>query len=420
MPFLFSTALSGLQASSDALNVTGNNIANANTTAFKSQSASFADVFNNSLGVRLNGADQSVQIGSGVVLTGTDTNFTQGSLSTSGSPTNAAIQGNGFFVVQDATNGLSYTRAGDFTLDHSGYLVTPTGQNVQGYAAVNGQIPPGSPLTAIKLPIGEAMPPVATTQATLRLNLDSTAAANSQFHAPVQVYDSKGVAHTLDMTFTQQANGSYLMSAMLDGNAAQANGSANPVAFTFDANGQLTAPATLSITPNQAQLNGASLPSININLFQTNPDGTQGPSNLTNYASASTVSSTDQDGFAPGTLTGLSISSDSNSNGTILGTFTNGQTRKLGQMAVALFNSPAGLRQLGGNLYGQTVGSGQPSIGVAGTGGRGQVVGGELEQSNVDITSELTNLIVSQRSFQANSRVITSIDQILQDIIQNV
>ena len=421
MGFNFSAALSGLRASSASLSAAGNNIANANTISFKSSTVSFADIFTNSLGVRFNGAGVTLQIGNGVSVAGTDTDFSQGTLKDSTSATSAAIQGNGYFVVADPTGTQSFTRAGDFTIDKDGYLVNSGGQRVQGYSAVNGAIPPGATLSALRVPIGEATPPFATTQATLRTNLSSKDAAGSVFHAPVNVFDSKGSAHTLDLVFTKQADGSFQMTATLDGNAAQAsvNGGAAagaPVSFTFDSNGQLTAPTSLSIVPDQTKLNSATLPSITINLRQINPDGTPGSVNFTNFDASSSVSSTSQDGFASGTLTGLSYSTDQS--GTLFAIFSNGQKRILGQLALATFNAQAGLRHLGGNLYGETVTSGQPSIGAAATGGRGSVVGSATEESNVNIADEFTQLIVAQRSFQANSRVITTISQTLQDLIQ--
>lgn len=423
MPFSFSTALSGLRANSDALSVTGNNIANSNTVAFKSGSISFADIFTSTSGVRLNGAGSSVQTGNGVRTAATTTNFTQGVLNESGSPTSAAIEGNGFFVVRDRAGALSYTRAGDFTLDRDGYLVTPTGQQVQGFPAANGRVDTGAPLAAMRVPVGETIAPVVTTEATLRLNLDSAAASGAVFHAPAQVYDTRGVSHTLDLTFTKQTDGSYQLTASLDGNPAQiaaGSGAATsaPISVTFDASGQLTAPDSLSVVPDQTLLGGASLPSINVPVRQTNADGTSGAPNFTNFASASAVSSTSQDGFPAGTLTGVSLATDRS--GTLLAVFSNGQLRPFGQLALATFNSQDGLKHVGGNLYSETPGSGQPSIGAAGSGGRGEVAGGALEQSNVDIASEFTDLIVAQRGFQANSRVISTISQTLQDLLQSV
>jgi flagellar hook protein FlgE len=418
MAFSFSTALSGLTAASEKISVSGNNIANANTVGFKSSSVSFADVFTNSSGIRLNGSGTALQFGKGVRLSATPTDFSQGTLDLTNTATNAAIEGNGFFVLADSLGALYYSRAGDFTLDRSGNLISPSGHFVQGYQAVNGTIPSGASLTTLNVPIGETQAPVVTSEATFSMNLNSKDPAASEFHALVNIYDSKGAAHKMDLIFTKQADGSYLMQAEVDGAAAttSVNGgaaSAAPVAVTFDSNGLLVTPATsLAVIPPTSVLNGATLPSVTINLRQT---GTGTP-NITNYASPSSVASTEQDGFASGELVGLAQSPDQN--GALYAVFSNGQRRLLGQMGLATFNSQASLRRLGNNLYGETIASGQPSIGVPGSGGRGTIVGASLEQSNVDIATEFTNLIVAQRGFQANSRVITTISQTLQDLLQ--
>jgi flagellar hook protein FlgE len=422
MPFSFSTALSGLRVSSDFLSSTGNNIANANTVAFKSSSVRFADVYVGSPGIRLNGAGASLQVGSGVRISATPTNYSQGAISETGIATNAAIEGNGFFVVADELGKLAYSRAGDFTIDRNGYVVLPAGQRAQGYAAVNGVIQPGSELSDIQVPLGQLIEPVTTTKATLRMNLNSEDPAGAVFHAPVQVYDSRGSAHALDLIFTRQADGSWQMVAELDGNAAQTSvdggtAAATPVSFTFDTDGKMSGPGTLSIVPDQTQLNGASLPAIEIVLRQpVTTTGVPGEPNLTSYASASGVSFTDQDGYTAGDLSGFTVAGDRT--GVVYAVFSNGQRRPLAQLAMATFNDQAGLRRAGNNLYGETLSSGQPSIGVGGSGGRGVIVSSALEQSNVDLASEFTDLIVAQRSFQANSRVISTISQTLQDLLQ--
>jgi flagellar hook protein FlgE len=224
----------------------------------------------------------------------------------------------------------------------------------------------------------------------------------------VQVYDSLGVGHTLNLVYTKTADLTYTVKATLDGTDAPLT----PTDLTFDSDGQLTTPASpaqLVVSPDQTTLNGATLPTININLYQ--PDGT---SNLTNLAAASGVSSTRQDGFAAGTVTGLLTDKA----GVMTAVFSNGQTRPLGQLALATFNSNDGLKALGGNLFGEWIGSGPPSIGRPAAAGRGEISGQALEQSNVDIAKEFTNLIVAQRSYQANSRVITTFNQALQDLLQ--
>jgi flagellar hook protein FlgE len=413
MSFSFGTALSGLRANSNALGVTGNNIANANTIGFRSGSITFADVFADSRGIRFNGAGTSMQVGNGVRVAAIHSNFSQGSLTETGASTNAAIQGNGFFVVRNANGEQHYTRAGDFVLNNNGNLVMPNGEIVQGYQAVNGVIPSGASVTDIQIPIGQTIPPTVTSEAMVRMNLDSTAATGAEFHATMRVYDSRGTARTLDMTFTRLANGSYDMNATLDGVAAQSNGGAT-VNFTFDANGNPTAPATLQIVPDQTALGGAALPSIDIELRQTNPDGTPGPFNITNYANPSAISATDQNGSAAGEFSGLA----SDNNGLLYAVFSNRQSRVIGQYALATFTSQEGLNRLGDNLFGETITSGQAAIGAPGSGGRGLVIGSALEQSNVDIATEFVNLIEAQRGFQSNSRVITTMNQALQELIQ--
>lgn len=418
MSFSFNSALSGLNANSNALNVVGNNIANANTTGFRSADITFADVYAGAGGARLNGAGTSLQTGNGVRTAAIHTNFTQGDLDEAGSTIQAAIQGKGFFVTRANDGSYNYTRAGDFTTTRDGGVVAPNGNKVQGYMATGGVIAPGTPLTDLTIPMGQTLPPQVTTNATLRMNLNSEAVAGSVFHAPVQVYDSLGSARTLDLTFTRQTNGSFQVTGELDGNAVQLDadgaGGAASTNFAFDTNGQLTTPQTLSVIPDQTQLNGANLPSIKINLRDTNPDGSPGTLNVTAYARPSAVASTIQDGFAAGELVGATI----DANGVIYGNFSNTQSRVVGQYAVAVFNSDESLQRLGGNMFGETLSSGQATVGEAGTGGRGVIAGGYLEKSNVNITNEFVDLIQAQRGFQANSRVITSLNQTFQDLLQ--
>jgi len=419
MPFSFNASLSGLNANSNALNVVGNNIANANTVGFRGSQITFSDVFANTYGVRLNGAGLSLQIGDGVQTASIQTNQSQGALNESTSSLHTAIQGNGFFVVKQKDNSLSFTRAGDFTINNQGYLITPRGDEVQGYAAINGTITPGSTLSSLRLPIGQTLSPQMTTNASMKINLDSQTATGATFHAPIQVYDSRGTRRTLDMTFTRLADGSFDGTATLDGNPAQlsSNGGASgsaPVNFTFDASGNLTNPTQFSIQPDQTQLGGASLPSIEIKLRETNPDGSPGAFNIVSYAQQSSTSANNQDGFPPGELSGSSI----DPNGVILAVFSNGQTRPIGQYALAMFNSAEGLSRRGDNLFAETLASNQATIGAPRSGGRGAIAGGYLEQSNVNLTNEFVKLIEAQRGFQSNSRVITSLNQTFQDLLQ--
>jgi flagellar hook protein FlgE len=420
MSLTFSTALLGLRANSNALSTVGNNIANANTTAYKSSTLNFADVYHDATSARFNGAGVALQIGGGVITAATTTNFSQGTFEDSGSALHAGVQGNGFFVVKDTEGAQNYTRAGVFSLSRDGYLEVPGGQRVQGYTAVDGVIPADAQLSDLRVSLGEFAAPIATDAATFRMNLSAKDAVGSSFHSAVQVFDSLGVAHTLDLTYTKTGNGAYTVTATVDGNAAQLNadggGGQASANLTFDSDGQLTAPTTLSVIADQTQLNGATLPDIAIGLYNVNPDGSQGASVITNYDAKSAVASTEQNGYASGTLAGLAFSTEGN--GELIAVYSNGQTRVVGQLALATFNSQESLRRLGDNLFSETNTSGAPSVGAPATGRRGGVVGGVLEKSNVDIATEFTNLIVAQRGFQANSRVITTINQTLQDVIQ--
>lgn len=420
MPLTFSTALSGLRANSNALGTVGNNIANANTTAYKSSTLNFADVFHDAASAKINGAGVVLQIGGGVNTVGSSTNFSQGTFEDSGSALHAGIQGNGFFMVKDSTGVQSFTRAGVFSLSRDGFLEVPGGQRLQGYQAVNGAIPEDAQLVDLRASLGEFAAPIATTSATFRMNLSAKDAVNSSFHSAVQVFDSLGISHTLDLTYTKTGNGAYTVTATLDGNAAQLDadggGGQASINMTFDSNGQMTSPTTLSVIADQSQLNGATMPDMAIGLYNTNPDGSQGSSVITNFDATSAVASTEQNGYASGTLAGLAFSPEGS--GEMIAVYSNGQTRVVGQVALATFNSQEGLRRLGDNLYSETNTSGAPSIGAPATGRRGGVVGGVLEKSNVDIATEFTSLIVAQRGFQANSRVITTINQTLQDVIQ--
>ena len=419
MTFSFNAALSGLNANSNALNVVGNNIANANTVGFRGSQITFSDVFANTSGARLNGAGLTLQIGDGVQTSSIQTNLSQGTLNESASSIHTAIQGNGFFVVKQPDDTFSYTRAGDFSINNEGYLITPRGDQVQGYPAVAGVITAGSSLSSLRIPIGQTLPPETTSNASLRINLNTNTVTGIDFHATFQAYDSRGTSRTVDITFSRLADGSFDATATLDGVATQLseNGgapAATPVNFTFDSAGNLLSPTQFSIQPDQTVLGGAVLPSIEVQLREINPDGSLGAYNIVSYARPSSNSANNQNGFPPGELTGSSIDPE----GIVLAIFSNGQTRPIGQYALATFNSSEGLSRRGDNLFAETLASNQATLGAPGSGGRGLVSGGFLEQSNVNITNEFVKLIEAQRGFQANSRVVTSLNQTFQDLLQ--
>jgi flagellar hook protein FlgE len=408
---LFSIPLSGLTASSDALNVISNNIANLNTTGFKGQQASFQDLFYQSLGTT--GAGDPVQMGAGTQVGSIDTNFSNGNLQSTGVPSNVAISGNGLFVTENASGGVSYTRAGDFGVNANGELVTSGGDAVLGYPAVDGAISQGQGLSALQLGQGQSSSPVATTTIQQQTNLDASAAVGTQYSTTQAVYDSLGNSHTLTFNFTKSATDTWTYQVTLP--AADTGGTGNPTVvgagtMDFNANGDLTTPAG-AITG--LAITGLADGAGPINMTW-NPYGTAGAGPLiTQVAAQSSTTTTNQNGYASGTLQSYNINAD----GTISGSFSNGQVQTIGQIALASFANMQGLALAGGNSYTPTLASGQAVIGAPEAGGRGSLTGGSLELSNVDISTEFTNLIVVQRGFEANARMVTTFDSVSQDTI---
>jgi len=566
----FSTSLSGVEAASQDLAVISNNLANLDTTGYKDQAANFQDFFYQMLGS--DGAGDPTQIGAGSVIESVISAFTQGTISSTGVPTDMAIQGNGFFVTQDGASTL-YTRAGDFSQNNAGYLVTDTGAYVMGYPAVNGVISPSQTLAPIQIANGQICAPQATSNIELTMNLDASAtpattsstggtgstgstgssgsvtgngtaatgtltitgnamagqtvtiggttytfettlgnspdevqidpnsAANTltnladaingtgtsgtnyssdtsgvssvtatagsttltltasqtgttgnsistsstwgsfggtalaggtaatssnsstgtsssgssdnTFSEPVVVYDSLGNSHTLTFTFTMTAKNTWSYKITIPD--ADVGGTGSPVSvgsgtLQFDANGNLISPASnvtgLTVT---GLADGASNLNLTWQLF--NP--TSNTPYITQVAGQSTVSSVDQDGYTSGSLQSFSINSD----GTIQGAFSNGQTLTLGQVALATFQNDQGLELNGGNTFLATPAAGTASIGAPDSGGRGTIVGQSLEASNVDMTTELANLIVAERDYQSNARAISTADQMLNYVL---
>jgi flagellar hook protein FlgE len=396
-----------MTASSEALSAIANNLANLNTVGYKDAQVQFSDLFYQNLGT--NGAGDPIQLGSGTAVGNTATFFTQGSVSPTGVATDVAISQDGFFVVQK--NGVtSYTRAGNFTTDNTGNLVTADGEQVMGYPANNGVINTAQGLTPINLGTGTISPPTATGNVQITANLDATAANGASFPATVTVYDSLGASHVLTFTFTKTAQNTWSYAVSIPGPDV---GATNPVTvssgtLTFDGNGNLLTPTGdvkgINIT---GFADGAKPLTFNWNLYQN------GAGLLTQEAAASSTSSTQQDGTSSGSLQNFAIGDD----GTISGTFSNGKTAVLGQLVLATFANEQGLSRTGNNDFQPTLASGQAVIGSPGTGGRGTLAGGSLESSNVDIATEFSNMIVAQRGFEANAHVVTTFDTIMQDTI---
>jgi flagellar hook protein FlgE len=404
----FSIPLSGLTAESTALSAIANNLSNQNTTGYKDTTVQFSDLFYQNLGTT--GSGDPIQEGAGTQVSSMPSLFTQGSISATGVPTDVAIQGSGFFAVEQ--NGItSYTRAGDFSLDQNNYLVTSLGQQVLGYPAVNGVVNTGAAIGPLQLGAGTISPPTATANVGMSTNLNASANPGDTFSTPVTVYDSLGATHILTFTYTNTGPGAWNYSITIP--AADVGAVGNPVVvqagtLAFNASGQLTTPAAnVPAIPIGPLADGAANMSFNWQLYNN------GTGQLTQVAGPSATTAITQDGSSAGSLVNFTIGSD----GTVTGSFSNGQTQALGQLALASFANNNGLELQGNTDFTPTLASGSPVIGIPGTGGLGTLTGGALELSNVDIATEFANLIVAQRGFEADAKAITTFDQITQDTI---
>jgi flagellar hook protein FlgE len=407
----FSIALSGLQANSVALNTIGNNLANLNTTAFKGQTTSFEDLFYQQIGQ--SGSGDAIQLGSGTRVSGTSTDFTEGTILPDSNANSAdmALAGNGFFVVQQG-GVQSLTRAGNFQLSSSGSLITQDGQQVMGYAAVNGVVNQNSNPTPITIPVGLNEGAQATQNFSVTANLNSNATVGTQFSSPVQIFDSLGQSHQATVSYTKTGTNTWSYSVALPAGDATGVPTNNTGTLTFDTSGNLVSPTgTVNNITFPTLADGASDLSFNWNL--NNSSGTPTVSQL---AAASSNTTESQDGFTSGVYQTFTVDSA----GVITAQFSNGRTSTVGQLAVATVANTAGLTASGGNNFMTTAASGLATVGVAGAGGRGTVDDGALEQSNVNISTEFSNLIVAQRAFEANSKTITTFDTISQDVLSMV
>jgi flagellar hook protein FlgE len=416
----FSTSLSGLNANQQKLNVIGNNLANINTIGFKSSTVDFSDLVSQSVG---GSSANPMQVGLGVTTGSISPNFSQGGIENTGVPTNVAIQGNGFFVIGNAAN-RSYTRAGDFSFDANGRLVTSDGMGVQGFSAtdpVTGAIITTGQPSDVVVPPGVLRAPTATTQFGTVSNLDASAAIGDTFTASTQIIDALGTAHVATITYTNTGPGAWdyditVPATEITGGVAgdpPTSLLAAPGSVTFGATGALVdvdgsgAVANVAIA-GPAWADGATSTPLTWALLDAN-----GTATLTGYTAPSATSSVTQNGAAAGTVSGISIDSA----GQIVATLGAGQTVVVGQVALATFNNPQGLVKVGSNRFGESAAAGIANVGVAGTGGRGSLIGSSLEQSNVDMAHEFTQMILAQRGYQANSKSITTADQILMDTL---
>ena len=408
----FTIPLSGLTATTQSLNAIANNLANLNTDGYKDQTLNFASVFNQMQGTSGNG--DPIQVGDGVQVAGTVSSFSNGNVNSTGVSSDMALQGNGFFVVQDS-NGQEYTRNGDFTVNSQGQLATEGGQLVLGFPAVNGVVQTGSALAPITVNQANIIPGEATTNFQITTNLDATAAAGTTYSSPITVYDSLGEPHDLTINYTNTAPNTWSYSITLP--AADTGGTGAPTTIKsgtldFNSSGVLTSP---SGTVTGITISGLADQAADLNL-SWNLNGSGGTPAITQQAAASATTETTQNGYAAGTLTSYSVLSD----GTVQGQFSNNQTLALGQVAVASFANNQGLTQTAGNNYQATFASGSAVVGQAGEGGDGTITGGSVEQSNVNLSTEFANLIVAQQGYEANAKVLTTLDQVAQATLQVV
>jgi flagellar hook protein FlgE len=432
----FQQGLSGLNGSSQSLDVIGNNIANSSTYGFKASRAEFADVYAGAL----SGAGSN-PVGIGTTVQAVSQQFTQGNISTTDNPMDLAINGGGFFQVSDGKNPTNYTRNGQFKLDQNGYIVNNNGLKLLGYPANNqGVIQPGL-AKPLQLPTAGIAPNM-TTKVNMEFNLDSRAAATASTTSPgtinlsdpttynnatsLTAYDAKGQQVAVTLYFQKNADnddGSTTWNVFATANGVPFPTDSNGDAITLDSNGNPTSPYATITFPATGGSPIDPTSTINMDI----PAGTNsvGASTLpitgvafdmtkaTENGSSFGVTNLTQDGYAPGQLTSIAI----DNSGIIEAKYSNGQSKPAGEIELANFRNVQGLQPLGGNIWASSASSGDPIVGVAGDGNLGKLQAGALEETNVDLTGELVNMVTAQRIYQANSQTIKTQDQILQTIV---
>ncbi len=401
-------AVSGLRSHQMMMDVVGNNIANVNTTGFKRSEALFQDVLSQTIHgagtptTRLGGTNPD-QIGLGVAVAAIAQNLSQGSLHVTNRDLDLAIQGDGFFMIDQGGEQM-FTRSGAFFLDATGRLANSEGGLVQGWNADQfGRIDVGGAPGAMRIPIGEQNPPVVTSDVKFGGNLSSDSAVGAQYFTGLGVFDEQGNPIDIDLTLEKTNDDEWTVSATYG--PAQVPIVLADNVLTFGANGELTSPADFGIDIAAGGIPGLGAVTLTI--------GGDGERRITQYGGDSSVAAVTQNGSAAGTLQSLRVGSD----GVIVGSYSNGLVKPIGQLALASFSNPEGLERVTGSNWRVTPNSGLAQIGATSTGGRGAMAAGTLEMSNVDLAEEFTALIRAQRGFQANSRVVTSSDEMLQEIV---
>jgi flagellar hook protein FlgE len=403
----FQQGLSGLNGAAKALDAISNNVANTGTVGFKASQAQFSDVYASSL------ASSGNQIGIGTTIGQVAQQFTQGNVTVTNNPLDVAVNGQGFFRMSN-NGAITFSRNGQFLVDKNGYITNAAGYRLTGYAAdVNGTIIPAAP-TDVFINTAD-ISPRKTSKASVGLNLDSRQTAPltafnpanplpQQYNASssLTAYDTLGNPHVMTMYFVKTSTaGQWSLYTSLDGVAH--GGPGEPRALDFDTNGALTGGASQSLSFALPASSGAATPLA----FELNFAGS------TQFGSSFGVNRVVQDGYASGRLTGISVGAD----GVVQGRYSNGQSRSLSQVVLANFNNPNGLASLGGNQWGETSESGPALVGAPGSASLGVLQSAAIEESNVDLTAELVNMITQQRAYQANAQSVKTQDQILQTLV---
>ncbi|MEP7100295.1 MAG: flagellar hook protein FlgE [Burkholderiales bacterium] len=415
----FQQGLSGLNAASKNLEVIGNNVANANTIGAKESRAEFGDMYASAI------SNTSTSAGIGVSLQAVTQQFTQGNITTTDSPLDLAINGNGFFEVQNPAGQTLYTRNGQFQANKDGFITTNTGLKLVGYpASKGGVIQPGAAVP-LQLPAG-GVEPNPTSKITVEMNLDARKATTLPATTPqidftdattyndatsVTVFDAKGQDVALTYYFQKSANDTWNVYATANGTSVKVDGAGNPLPVTtidFPGNGGTpTAPTGTVVFDVPSTTNAAGAATLPITGVALDVTG------ATQYGAGFGVTSMAQDGYAAGQLVSVAIEKS----GVVTATYSNGQSKPAGQLELATFRNPQGLSPLGGNLWARSYASGDPTVGTPSSGNIGALQAGALEESNTDLTNELVNMITAQRIYQANSQTIKTQDQVLQTLV---
>lgn len=410
----FSTPLSGLIAAQDQLQTVSNNLANQNTDGYKDQNLTFADIF--AQAGAMNGAGDPIQTGSGVSVSSSVSNESEGNLNNTNIASNMAVSGNGFFVTKSASGQVNYTRTGDFTTNKAGDIEDPNGNLVLGYPVANGVVNTAGALGPINVSLGQSIAGNPSTSVSVTANLNSDTAVNGTAPSSTpQVYDSLGSEIDVSVAYTKTAAGTWTYTVTVPTSVVTAGGTGTTTigsgTLNFGSDGTLSSISNVVPISIPTLADGAKAP-----LALSGPFGATGSYTITQNSNPSGSSAYGTDGYAGGTLSSYAVQPD----GTVEGTYSSGTTLPLGQVVVANFANVQGLSATGNNNYEPTAASGSAVIGVPGTGGRGTIVGGEVEQSNVNIAAEFAKLIVAQQAYSANAKSITTFNQVSQATLQMI